>query len=80
MLWLRVFWLEAFLVPVFCLWQLAQQPAGAPYRTVNLVLWSAAWVAAVLGLVASRLRRRPTQGGGALNGGGEPHHERASSS
>jgi uncharacterized membrane protein YsdA (DUF1294 family) len=55
MFWMRVFWLEALTLPIYFLWQIGQAPA-APWRTSNLVLWSAVLLAGLVGFIKTRLK------------------------
>jgi hypothetical protein len=63
MFWLRVFWVEAAVLPAIIVGALVLRPADMRYRTLNLLLWSAALVAALAGLAYSR-RRRAREGEG----------------
>ena len=65
MIWLRLFWIEAVVLPAAGLWVLAGRAAGSPYRLLNLVVLSVALAVGLAGLIYSESRRAR---GGTENG------------
>ena len=57
MFWLRLFWVEAALLPAAGLWWLWGYPAETRYRTTNLVVLSMAVIVGVTGAAYSEWRR-----------------------
>ena len=62
MFWLWLFWIEAIAVPAVFLHLALASPDGAPYRTLNLVIWGVALVGGIGGFGKTRMHRRRDAG------------------
>jgi len=58
MFWIRLFWLEAIVVPVVFLYLAGSAPTTAPYRTLNLIVWGIALAVGVGGYAVTQWKKR----------------------